>query len=315
MGKIDNVKNFVRKVARFGLYIPVTNLILTYGQRLFSAKALSCMVAKRTRKIQDILSQSVAFPTELEDTSILGDGKEAPIWFFWLQGEDKLPLIPRLCLESIRKHANGHKVQVLSDENYAEFVQIPANLIEKYHAGRIKAAHFADILRVNILAQQGGLWLDATMLVTEDLPQSIFDAPFYSVKTKNCGYFVSQCRWAVFCLGAKKGHSLFCLLASLFEQYLTKTDVFVDYFLFDNFIDMIYERYPCIREEIDKVPFNNPSVHELASLLCEEVEADEIDRILDKTFLFKLSYKSYTPAMLLQNEENLYHKLQARLYS
>ena len=313
--KFVNLRNFCKKVSRFGLFIPLSNLFITYGQGLLSHRILTWLQKRRTNRIQTILETYLIFPETLPECPKSFCGEDAKIWFFWLQGEDKLPLIPRLCLESIRKHANGHKVQVLSDENYAEFVQIPANLIEKYHAGRIKAAHFADILRINILAQQGGLWLDATMLVTEDLPQSIFNAPFYSVKTKNCGYFVSQCRWAVFCLGAKKGHSLFCLLASLFEQYLTKTDVFVDYFLFDNFIDMIYERYPCIREEIDKVPFNNPSVHELASLLCEEVEADEIDRILDKTFLFKLSYKSYTPAMLLQNEENLYHKLQARLYS
>lgn len=314
MGKIANIQNLCRKVANFGLFIPLSNLAINYGQRVFSHAFLSALQHKRTQKIQRILDKYVVFPETLPEIDVTWKSQEARIWFFWLQGEDRLPLIPKLCLESIRKHANGHKVQVLSDENYAEFVQIPGNMIEKYRAGRIKAAHFADILRINILAQQGGLWLDATMLVTEDLPQSIFDASFYSVKTKNSGYFVSQCRWAVFCLGAKKGHALFCLLASLFEQYLANTDVFVDYFLFDNFIDMIYERYPCIREEIDKVPFNNPSVHELASLLCEVVTTDEIDRILDKTFLFKLSYKSYTPTMLSQNEENLYHKLRARLH-
>lgn len=309
MGKIDNVKNFVRKVARFGLYIPVTNLILTYGQRFFSAKALSRMVAKRTRKIQDILSQSITFPAMLEDTSIKGSGKEAPIWFFWLQGEEKLPLIPKLCLQSIRKHASGHEVIVLTADNYRDYVTIPETLLEMYRAGRIKAAHFADILRINLLAQQGGLWLDATMLVTADLPQEIFDMPFFSIKTENQGYFVSQCRWAVFCLGAAKGNPLFVQLASLFEQYLTTTDLFVDYFLFDNFIDMLYQRYPMIREQIDALPMNNPRVHDLASLLCDKVTEAEFANLTKDTYLYKLSYKLFEPSVLEGMSDNLYNQL------
>ena len=309
MGKIDNVKNFVRKVARFGLYIPVTNLILTYGQRFFSAKALSRMVAKRTRKIQDILSQSITFPATLEDTSIKGSGKEAPIWFFWLQGEDNLPLVPKLCLQSIRKHANGHEVIVLTADNYREYVTIPDSLIALYREGRMKAAHFADILRINLLAQQGGLWLDATMLVTADLPQEIFDMPFFSIKTENKGYFVSQCRWAVFCLGSAKGNPLFVQLASLFEQYLTTTDLFVDYFLFDNFIDMLYQRYPVIREHIDALPLNNPRVHDMAPLLCDKVTEEEFANLTKYTYLFKLSYKLFDSSALEGMSDNLYNQL------
>ena len=314
MGKIDNVKNFVKKVARFGLYIPMTNLILTYGQRFFSAKTLSRILAKRTRKIQDILSQNITFPAELEDTSIKGSDKEAPIWFFWLQGEENLPLIPKLCLQSIRKHANGHEVIVLTAANYHEYVTIPDTLLTMYRAGKIKAAHFADILRINLLAQQGGLWLDATMLVTKDLPQEIFDMPFFSIKTENKGYFVSQCRWAVFCLGAAKGNPLFVQLASLFEQYLTTTDLFVDYFLFDNFIDMLYQRYPVIREQIDALPMNNPRVHDMAPLLCDRVSEEEYAELTKDTYLFKLSYKLFESSQLVNDKENFYNNLNGLMY-
>lgn len=308
MGKLDNIKNFIKKVARFGWYIPVTNLILTYGQRFFSAKALNRILEKRTRKIQDILLQSVTFPAELEDTSVKGCGKDAPIWFFWLQGEEYLPLVPKLCLQSIRKHANGHEVIVLTADNYKEYVSIPDILIEMYRSGRLKAAHFADILRVNLLAQQGGLWLDATMLVTQDLPQEIFEMPFFSVKIENQGYFVSQCRWAVFCLGAAKGNPLFVQLASLFEQYLTTTDLFVDYFMFDNFIDMLYRRYPIIREQIDVLPLNNPRVHDMAPLLCSHVSDKELEEMTRHTYLFKLNYKEYTLEMLMDDSISLYRR-------
>lgn len=308
---LDNIKNFIKKVRRFGWYIPVTNLILTYGQRFFSAKSLQRILEKRTRKIQDVLLQSVTFPAELEDTGVEKHGKEAPIWYFWLQGEDNLPPIPKLCLQSIRKHANGHEVIVLSADNYKEYVNIPDILIEKYRLGRIKAAHFADILRVELLAQQGGLWLDATMLVTRDLPQEIFEVPFFSVKTESQRYFVSQCRWAVFCLGAQKGNPLFVQLASLFEQYLMATDLFVDYFLFDNFIDMLYKRYPVIKTQIDNLPMNNPRVHDMAPLLCNKVSDKQYEDMVKDTYLFKLSYKNYTSEMLIEDVDNLYHRLYA----
>lgn len=310
MGKLDNIKNFIKKVRRFGWYIPVTNLILTYGQRFFSAKSLQRILEKRTRRIQDVLLQSVAFPAELEDICVAEHGKEAPIWYFWLQGEENLPPIPKLCLQSIRKHANGHEVIVLTADNYKEYVNIPDALIEMYRAGRIKAAHFADILRVNLLAQQGGLWLDATMLVTDDLPQEIFEVPFFSVKTENQGFFVSQCRWAVFCLGAQKGNPLFVQLSSLFEQYLMSTYLFVDYFLFDNFIDMLYKRYPVIKTQIDNLPMNNPRVHDMASLLCNKVSDKQYEDLVKDTYLFKLSYKNYTSEMLIEDVDNLYYRLE-----
>ena len=314
MGKLANIKNFIKKVVRFGWYIPVTNLILTYGQKYFSAKTLSNILKKRTRKIQNILSKSISFPSDYEYSNVNYDGKEAQIWVCWLQGEDNMPLITRLCLQSIRKHANGHKVIVLTLDNYNEYVKIPQILIEMYHSGKIKPAHFTDILRINLLAQQGGLWLDATMLVTKDLPQEIFNYPFFSIKTKNYGYFVSQCRWAVFCLGTCKGNPLFLQLASLFEQYITKTNIFVDYFLFDNFIDMLYKRYPIIREQIDNLPLNNPCVHDMASLLCENVTDEEFYRLTKDTYLFKLSYKQFKSSELTDEENNLYNKIKHDLH-
>ena len=309
MGKINNINNFIKKVNRFGWYIPVTNLILTYGQCIFSAKILTRILKKRTCKIQKILEQQVTFPKHLPEYDEKKNYKDAVIWFFWLQGEENLPAISRLCLQSIRKHANGHKVIVLTADNYKEYVKIPESLIEKYRLGRIKAAHFADILRINLLAQQGGLWLDSTMFVTKDLPEEIFEVPFFSIKTKNRGYFVSQCRWAVFCLGTPKGNPLFIQLASLFEQYLTTSDLFVDYFLFDNFIDMLYNRYPTIREQIDRLSLNNPKVHDMNPLLCRDISDKDFDELTKDTYIFKLSHKVYTTEILNANPNNLYSQL------
>jgi hypothetical protein len=117
----------------------------------------------------------------------------------------------------------------------------------------------------------------------------------------------------VFCLGAAKGNPLFVQLASLFEQYLTTTDLFVDYFLFDNFIDMLYQRYPVIREQIDALPMNNPRVHDMVPLLCDRVSEEKFTGLTKNTYLFKLSYKCYSPEMLQEFPDNLYNMVCRRL--
>ena len=94
-----------------------------------------------------------------------------------------------------------------------------------------------------------------------------------------------------------------------FKKVITKTDIFVDYFLFDNFIDMLYKRNPMIREQIDSLPFNNPCVHDLAPLLCECVSDEKFDSITKETYLFKLSYKQFKPIELISDKSNLYNKI------
>ena len=113
----------------------------------------------------------------------------------------------------------------------------------------------------------------------------------------------------MFCLGAAKGNPLFVQLASLFEQYLTTTDLFVDYFLFDNFIDMLYQRYPVIRNQIDALPMNNPRVHDMAPLLCDKVSEEDFGNLTEDTYLFKLSYKLFEPSVLMSEDGNLYNIL------
>ena len=101
----------------------------------------------------------------------------------------------------------------------------------------------------------------------------------------------------------------------MFEQYITKTDIFVDYFLFDNFIDMLYKRNPMIREQIDSLPFNNPCVHDIAPLLCKQISEDDFDKLTKDTYMFKLSYKQLKPSELISEKSNLYNKIKNDLHN
>lgn len=288
-----NIKNYLRKTCKYGLYIPWTNLLLTYGYDKLSKDYLRSISEKRNQKIQAILSPVVDEAVRTIASPMQWDEK-APVWVCWFQGEQQMPAVPRLCLASIRKHAHGHPVILLTAENYDQYVSMPAIVLQRYKAGQLKPAHFADILRINLLAQRGGLWLDATLLLTQPIPEEFFSMPFFTIKTEPEGNFVSQCRWAVFCLAAWKNNPLFVKLAKAFELYLQQTDVFVDYFMFDQFVDMLYQRDPEIREMIDAVPMNNAHVHRLGALLGNSFDKVQWAALSEDTYLFKLSWKTFS---------------------
>lgn len=303
-----NIKNYLRKTCKYGLYIPWSNLLLTYGRSRLSESYKQQICANRNRKIQQIL-QPVVDKALKQANLPMEKVSNAPIWVCWFQGESQMPEIPKMCLASIRKNANGHPVILLTDENYDQYVHMPDIVLQRFQMGQLKPAHFADILRIHLLAQQGGIWLDATLLLTSPLPEEIFSAPLFTIKTKPFGCFVSQCRWTVFCLASWKHNPLFVKLAKSFELYLQETDIFVDYFMFDQFVDMLYQRDTTIRAMLDAVPFNNEHVHQLGKVLDKPYHPEHWTQMSKDTYLFKLSWKAFQTGLLNATSDSYYAHL------
>ena len=111
------------------------------------------------------------------------------IWICWWQGMKNAPDIVKKCVESIRIHAENHKIVIITDENYKEFVTFPTWLEEKYKRGIITKTHLSDLLRISLLAQYGGIWLDSTFFCTGDL-QPYFDMPVWSLSDQTIVMFL-----------------------------------------------------------------------------------------------------------------------------
>jgi hypothetical protein len=293
MSSLKLARELVGKTARFGVLIALGNVVMTYGRRVLPQSLLRKIADRRNQAIQRYLSPLVdsTLQSYVPRPDAPYDETTAPIWTCWLQGELEMPEIPRMCVAAMRRYAGGHPVVVLTLANYTKYVRVAPHIVEKYRNGVIKHCHFADILRINILAQQGGVWLDATMLCTKPLDARFFEASFHSIKLQPFGNFVSGCRWAVYCLSAKRGNKLFVLLQQLFEQYVQQENYFVDYFMFDQFIAMLYDRDADIREMIDAVPYSNPDIMKLTALLSTPFHADKWAALTATTSLFKLSWK------------------------
>ena len=227
------------------------------------------------------------------------------LYFCWLGGEETLPPVVQCCYNSLKTNAGDYKICFIDEKNFSDYVELPDYILKKFREGKISPAHFSDIIRVNLLEKYGGLWIDATILVTEPLEkhQELFDLLFYTQKIcqtkdmqnefmKNSNCYVSYARWATFLLGSSILHNpLFVFAKDFYNEYWKEFDGVVDYFLMDYMIDIAYEKIPFVKAEMDAVPINNPEIHTLVNRLVEKYSDYPYEKILKDTFLHKLTYK------------------------
>ena len=215
------------------------------------------------------------------------------IWVCWLQGEANMPDIVRTCYNSVKANADGREVVLITSDNVEKYISIPKFIKDKVNNGKMSRTHLADYIRISLLNNYGGLWIDATVLVTDKINIDC-KLPFFSIKQKpDSIHFVSQYRWAVWILGCSPqiGKILFDCLENLFKDYLKKHSFFIDFFLFDYFLAVMYDEIPLVKQIVDKCPYNNPNAYELGALLNKEFNEDAFLQLKKNNTFHKLSWK------------------------
>ena len=102
---------------------------------------------------------------------------ERIIWQYWAQGYEDVPPLVRECLSSVEKFAAGYTLVRLTDANLSEYIDLPEFVQNRRHS--YARAHFADLLRLMLLRVYGGIWMDATILLSGPLPEPWADAGFF----------------------------------------------------------------------------------------------------------------------------------------
>lgn len=219
--------------------------------------------------------------------------ESSPVWVCWLQGIDKAPKIVKKCVESIEK-STSHPVNILSLDNIESYIKLPDYLIEKYKNNKMVNAHFVDIVRVTILAEYGGLWIDSTVFIPNIIPEDTFQNVFYTCKRQYIenGY-ISHNRWTTFLIGGHKDCIIFSLLKDLFFEYWKMNNYLIDYFLFDDLIHLIYENISSVKKLIDELPYNNSNIESLQENMNNEYNDKKYQEIVGAkdTYFYKLSWR------------------------
>lgn len=300
-----------KNMQQFGWFIPLSNLLILYGARFLPKSVVRKIVNKKHREIEDYLTNRLhsTIEAQVKKEFPMEYVENAPIWYCWLQGEEALPLLPKFCLESLRKQANGHPIHFITLENYKDYVSIPENIVQLHKEGKLKNAHFADILRLSLLHAHGGLWADATIYFSDPIPEAVFDSPFYTIKTLEESMYVSRCRWSGFFLAGWKNNPIFGAMLELYDFYLKEDFHFVDYLMMDYFIDILYQRNENIKNMIDTVPYNNTDIYSLKNLLPKDYDEISWNKIARNTSVFKLDWRMYNNAELEENRNSFFVQL------
>lgn len=233
--------------------------------------------------------------------------KDDLIWVCWFQGEEQMPKTIRFCFESIKKYSGGRKVMLITSQNYVHYMSLPNHVKEKVDKGIISLTHFSDIIRCNLLADYGGIYIDAGLLLTTDL--EIPKLQFYSIKhhkTENKDSYVSEYRWVAGFMAGSRGNLLHSFMRDFFNAYHGREDVLIDYFLVDYVIALAYNNFPEVKKMIDAVPYNNEECYYIQNHLFEPLNKEELNRVLGNTSIFRIGYKGIPKAI---KENSLYYYL------
>ena len=221
------------------------------------------------------------------------DSKVQNIWICWLQGEESAPQLVKNCIDSIRRHCNNHEVILITMENYKDYIKMPNYILDKYQKGIISNAHFSDIIRMTLLRDYGGLWIDATVFCTKDIPNDVFDKVFFSCKSPRVEtHFISGLQWTSFVIGGKKNSLFYRYILDFYLEYWRNEDIIIDYLLIYYIIYFGYHKVNNIKIAMDKNPINNLKRDELAAIFNQEFNLKKYKKIIDSdTYLYKLSWR------------------------
>lgn len=213
--------------------------------------------------------------------------EDSPIWIFWWQGEETMPPIVRSCYKSVLRNAEKHPVILITENNIAEYVDIPQYIYEKIREKKMTLTHFSDILRENLLYKYGGIWMDATIYMTAPVSKEMYEYEYYSIK----GAF-EEWEWTGFFQAAGKGNVFAKAVSHLFNCYWKEHDCLISYLLIDCFLAVARKHSTAIDRMIKDLPQKDSSIFLLNDqYLDKSYDVNEIKALSNKTNLHKLSYK------------------------
>jgi len=292
-----SISPFIKFNFSFGFWLFMSKLerkILPRTISFFTTKLHAEIIKYLSTKYADIVSE---FKNEFCD--INDDiSPSSTIWIFWWDGIECMPDIVKACYDSVQRHKKTYSVQLVTKYNYKNFVSMPEYIMKKLDSKTMSITHFSDILRVSLLYEYGGIWMDATILVTDTINFDGFK--FWTMKRNNKTNHVSQARWTTFLFAVgSKNIILFDFIKKMFYAYWKDYDEVIHYFLFDYIVSTAYLCIPKVRLLFDSVPYSNPDIYWIQNNLNEEYSDSLFKQYCSQITFHKLSWKKknviYTP--------------------
>ena len=226
------------------------------------------------------------------------------IWFMWFQGVENAPPIVHKCYESIRMNMKdtGYELIVLDENNMFDYVHLPETITKKWKNGSIGNANFSDLCRIALLCEYGGLWLDATTLLTGQIDKEILNADFFFLQASFLDFTATKVsNWLISANTAGNGFLL--SIRDTLLAYWEQNDTIDDYFIFHLVVAELSERVG-LKEQFEKMPFfTNTYPLLLGRELNAQYDEKRFDHITKCSAIHKLTYKD-----LDENKEDSFYR-------
>ena len=206
------------------------------------------------------------------------------IWTSWWQGYDNMPDIIRKCHDSLLRNCNGHKVILITKDNYADYVTIPDKIVKKMRSGIISLSHFSDILRLSLLTKYGGMWVDSALYIIQPLKHH--DKFFMPRMAHTENVTLCQGRWWFGVMAGPAEHKIFRYMLDTLVSYWEKYDAAVTYLMFDGFLRIAYEEFSDVKRTVDNLIVSSPDLHSSRYTFNDAVDYDRLNHLIkNKQFL------------------------------
>ncbi len=208
------------------------------------------------------------------------------IWWSWLQGLENAPEIVQCCYRSLEKL--GKKIVILDENTMADYVRLPEYIEAKYRDGKIGKAHYADLVRLELLTTYGGCWIDATTFIsgTKQILPVLENEDLFLYRSGNVSEYIIFDNW--FMLAKRKSAILEATKQMLFA-FWKKEDKVSHYYIFHLMMSIACKQYT---QEYEQIPvFSNEPAHILQYELGKASLEKRWEQILAMSDVHKLTYK------------------------
>lgn len=229
---------------------------------------------------------------------------EKIIWQYWGQGIDNnLPEVVKICFASVDQYKGDYTVIRLDDNTIPKYLDLPSFVLDKRKNLEFKHAFFADLLRLALLSTYGGIWIDATVLLTSEINKTILDQDFFMFHRSelaqdkntwvkfNSDYFGWDAKHKVnvlnsFIVSRKNNYVALVCLDIMLNYWKTQSHI-PHYFFFQIMFNVLKSEYLNLNNFLivdDTLP------HLLQLKLNEKFDESDFKNILNLVNIHKMTY-------------------------
>lgn len=304
-----NLNLEIKYIKNYGIKLEILQIFSKMLKRLKGLKRIQIKISNiKHKKIMEYLKNNYSDVIKKYDNKQKYELESDKIWIFWWQGLEKAPEIVKKCIKTIERYSDN--VNIITKANLFDYVTVEPHILKKFKDHQITITHFSDVIRMKLLAQYGGYWLDATIFLTDNVFEDIMGEEFYTpkLKEKDNLNMISRGRWCVFFIGGKN-IELFKFVNDFFVKYWKEEELVIDYFLMDYIIAIAYENIDSIKIMIDNNKENNLDIFKLNNIINNRYDEEILSELIQHNKIHKLSYKQELLEKTGIGEDTFYRRL------